>query len=81
MANLTTLKEIFESPEWATIESLDILNKAETNYLIRLTGDTCGFYSGDVEPKVGEEATILLNDENGMPIEITGVVAEILEVN
>jgi hypothetical protein len=29
--------------------------------------------------KVGDKVTVSLHDENGMPIEVTGVVEEILE--
>lgn len=29
--------------------------------------------------KVGDEVTVSLHDENGMPIEVSGIVEEILE--
>jgi hypothetical protein len=36
--------------------------------------------TGEVDQaQVGDEATVSLHDENGMPIQVSGIVAEILE--
>jgi hypothetical protein len=43
---------------------------------VRLADDTCG----EVETAdIGDVVTVSLHDENGLPIEVTGEVAEILE--
>ena len=42
---------------------------------VRLTDDTCGKVD---EAEVGQVVTVFLHDENGMPIEVMGEVAEIL---
>jgi hypothetical protein len=36
--------------------------------------------TGEVDhAQVGDEVTVSLHDENGMPIQVSGIVAEILE--
>jgi hypothetical protein len=44
--------------------------------VVRLSDDTCG----EIETaEIGQTVTVSLRDENGMPIEATGIVEEILE--
>lgn len=48
------------------------------NYTVALEDDTVGKVLAD-DINVGDIATVSLWDENGLPIEVLGVVVEILE--
>ena len=54
-----------------------------TTYTILLEDGTTGWVripaDQDPESMVGETATVNLSDENGLPIQATGLVSEILE--
>ena len=48
--------------------------------MIRLEDETCGITVYDEkEPEIGETVIVFLRDENGIPIEATGKVAEVLD--
>jgi len=43
---------------------------------VRLIDDTCGYVE---TAEIGDVVTVELHDENGLPIEVTGEVVEIME--
>jgi len=47
-------------------------------YTIRLHDNTVGSMDSSTVPVIGNTVTVALHDENGMPINVTGIVAEIL---
>ena len=49
-------------------------------YTVRLADDTVGtMESQSIESLMGKEVEVKLQDENGMPLEVEGILAEILE--
>jgi hypothetical protein len=49
-------------------------------YTVELENGTIGKVEGEII-HVGDEVTVSLHDENGMPIDDAGIVVEILEEN
>jgi hypothetical protein len=52
----------------------------DMNYTVELENGTIGKVEGEII-HIGDEVTVSLNDENGMPIDDAGIVVEILEEN
>jgi len=50
-----------------------------TTYTVLLSDGTVGKITSANPPYTGYEMTVTLRDENGNPLEVTGVVEEILE--
>lgn len=57
----------------------------KTDRMVRLSDDTVGTVSGssidyqDIYNFIGETITVHLRDENGNPIEVSGIMVEVLE--
>ena len=51
-------------------------------FIVELEDNTIGGIETEMTENeiVGKEVTVSLNDENGMPIERTGVVVDVLEI-
>jgi len=55
------------------------MRSAMKNYTVRLSDGTVGQITSANAPKAGYEMTITLHDKNGNPVEVTGVVVDVLE--
>jgi len=57
-----------------------INNGGFMRYTVRLGDDTVGEMEHDnIEDAMGDEVTVSLRDENGNPVEVDGILEEVLE--